>query len=188
MGLVEVGVGLIPAGGGTKEMLVRARWRSCRRRRAIRCPTCRRRSRRSRSPRCRRAARCRAARLPRRHRRVHDEPRAADGRRQGARRSSACARAITPAPRTAIPVGGESVSAALKLGVHLMWRAGRASDHDKLIGLKLAHIFGGGNAAARDHRERAVPAGSRARGVPEPARRAQDARSASSTRSRPGSR
>jgi 3-hydroxyacyl-CoA dehydrogenase len=50
-----------------------------------------------------------------------------------------------PAPRTAIPVGGESVTAALSLGVHLMWRAGRASDHDKLIGQKLAHIFGGGN-------------------------------------------
>ena len=50
-----------------------------------------------------------------------------------------------PAPRTAIPVGGESVTAALNLGVHLMWRAGRASDHDKLIGQKLAHIFGGGN-------------------------------------------
>jgi 3-hydroxyacyl-CoA dehydrogenase len=26
-----------------------------------------------------------------------------------------------------------------------MWRAGRASDHDKLIGQKLAHIFGGGS-------------------------------------------
>ena len=50
-----------------------------------------------------------------------------------------------PAPRTAIPVGGESVTAALKLGVHLAWRAGRASDHDALIGRKLAHIFGGGN-------------------------------------------
>jgi 3-hydroxyacyl-CoA dehydrogenase len=50
-----------------------------------------------------------------------------------------------PAPRTAIPVGGESVTAALNLGVHLMWRAGRASDHDALIGRKLAHIFGGGN-------------------------------------------
>jgi len=50
-----------------------------------------------------------------------------------------------PAPRTAIPVGGESVTAALNLGVHLMWRAGRASDHDKLIGQKLAHIFGGGH-------------------------------------------
>ena len=50
-----------------------------------------------------------------------------------------------PPARTAIPVGGESVSAALKLGVHLAWRAGRASDHDALIGRKLAHILGGGD-------------------------------------------
>jgi 3-hydroxyacyl-CoA dehydrogenase len=49
-----------------------------------------------------------------------------------------------PQPRQAIRVGGEGVLAALKLGVHLAWRAGRASDHDKLIGMKLAHIFGGG--------------------------------------------
>ncbi|MEO7156211.1 MAG: 3-hydroxyacyl-CoA dehydrogenase, partial [Vicinamibacterales bacterium] len=47
--------------------------------------------------------------------------------------------------RTAIPVGGESVTATLNLGVHLMWRAARISEHDKLIGQKLAHIFGGGN-------------------------------------------
>jgi 3-hydroxyacyl-CoA dehydrogenase len=50
-----------------------------------------------------------------------------------------------PAPRTAIPVGGESVIATLNLGVHLAWRGGRASDHDALIGRKLAHIFGGGD-------------------------------------------
>ncbi len=35
-----------------------------------------------------------------------------------------------PAPRTAIPVGGDAVLAPLKLGVHLAWRAGRISDHD----------------------------------------------------------
>ena len=43
-----------------------------------------------------------------------------------------------PPPRTAIPVGGESLAAALKLGVHLAWRAGRATDHDALIGRTLA--------------------------------------------------
>jgi 3-hydroxyacyl-CoA dehydrogenase len=49
-----------------------------------------------------------------------------------------------PVPRTAIPVGGESVLAALKLGVHLAWRAGRLSDHDALIGRTLATILAGG--------------------------------------------
>src|SRR5262249_44845549 len=34
-----------------------------------------------------------------------------------------------PVARTAIPVGGEGVLAALKLGIHLAWRAGRISDH-----------------------------------------------------------
>jgi 3-hydroxyacyl-CoA dehydrogenase len=41
-------------------------------------------------------------------------------------------------------VGGDSVSATLKLGVHLAWRAGRISDHDALIGRKLATIIAGG--------------------------------------------
>ncbi len=44
-----------------------------------------------------------------------------------------------------IAVGGESVVAALKLGVHLAWRAGRVSDHDAVIGRALAHIMAGGS-------------------------------------------
>ena len=49
-----------------------------------------------------------------------------------------------PAPRRAIPVGGDAVLAPLKLGIHLAWRAGRISDHDALIGRRLAAIMGGG--------------------------------------------
>jgi 3-hydroxyacyl-CoA dehydrogenase len=37
------------------------------------------------------------------------------------------------------------VHAALKLGVHLAWRAGRISDHDALIGRTLARILSGGD-------------------------------------------
>jgi 3-hydroxyacyl-CoA dehydrogenase len=37
------------------------------------------------------------------------------------------------------------VSAPLKLGVHLAWRAGRISDHDALIGRRLATIMAGGD-------------------------------------------
>jgi 3-hydroxyacyl-CoA dehydrogenase len=48
-------------------------------------------------------------------------------------------------PRNAIRVGGPGVLAALKLGVHLASRAGRISDHDALIGRKLAWILAGGN-------------------------------------------
>jgi 3-hydroxyacyl-CoA dehydrogenase len=43
-------------------------------------------------------------------------------------------------------VGGEGLRAALKLGVHLAWRAGRISDYDKLIGEKLAWVLAGGDA------------------------------------------
>jgi 3-hydroxyacyl-CoA dehydrogenase len=49
-----------------------------------------------------------------------------------------------PVPRTAIPVGGESVLAALKLGVHLAWRAGRIGDHDAVVGRALANVLAGG--------------------------------------------
>jgi 3-hydroxyacyl-CoA dehydrogenase len=48
-------------------------------------------------------------------------------------------------PRTAIPVGGDNLQAALKLGVHLAWRAGRISDHDALLGRTLAWILSGGS-------------------------------------------
>ena len=49
-----------------------------------------------------------------------------------------------PAPRTAIPVGGETILAALKLGIHLAWRAGRISDHDAVVGRALANVLAGG--------------------------------------------
>ena len=53
------------------------------------------------------------------------------------------------ARRTAIPVGGESLGAALKLGVHLAWRAGRISDHDAVVGRALAGILSGGSLPHR---------------------------------------
>jgi 3-hydroxyacyl-CoA dehydrogenase len=52
---------------------------------------------------------------------------------------------VAARPRPAIAVGGEGLQAALKLGVHLAWRAGRLSDHDALIGRTLARILSGGD-------------------------------------------
>ncbi len=145
MGLVEVGVGLIPAGGGTKEMLVRA---------MAQLPT----PQSDPLPYVSKAFETVA--LGKVSASGPDAQRlgylsATDSFTMNRERLMADAKAKAlqrvregyqmPAPRTAIPVGGESVTAALNLGVHLMWRAGRASDHDKLIGQKLAHIFGGGN-------------------------------------------
>jgi 3-hydroxyacyl-CoA dehydrogenase len=54
-----------------------------------------------------------------------------------------------PARRTAIPVGGEGVFAALKLGVHLAWKAGRIGDHDATIGRALARVLSGGSLPHR---------------------------------------
>jgi 3-hydroxyacyl-CoA dehydrogenase len=37
------------------------------------------------------------------------------------------------------------VLAALKLGIHLAWRAGRISDHDAVVGRALAQVMAGGS-------------------------------------------
>jgi 3-hydroxyacyl-CoA dehydrogenase len=50
-----------------------------------------------------------------------------------------------PVPRTDIPAPGESVLATLKLGLHLMRQAEYISDHDKKVGTKVAEILCGGN-------------------------------------------
>jgi 3-hydroxyacyl-CoA dehydrogenase len=49
-----------------------------------------------------------------------------------------------PSAPASIPVGGDTVRAALELGVHLAWRAGRLTDHDVTIGKALAWILAGG--------------------------------------------
>ena len=109
IGLVEAGVGLIPAGGGTKEMLRAQRW--------TRLP-----ARADLLPAVQRvfetigfgkvstsAARRGAARLPARRGRHLDEPRAPARRREGAGAGSSCASGYQAPPRrTAIRVGGES--------------------------------------------------------------------------------
>jgi 3-hydroxyacyl-CoA dehydrogenase len=145
MGLVEVGVGLIPGGGGTKEMLARA---------MAQLPT----PQSDPLPYVSKAFETVAlakvsASGPDALRLGYLSPTDSFTMNRERLMADAKAKALdrvregyhAPAPRTAMPVGGESVTAALNLGVHLMWRAGRASDHDKLIGQKLAHIFGGGN-------------------------------------------
>jgi 3-hydroxyacyl-CoA dehydrogenase len=46
--------------------------------------------------------------------------------------------------RRMIQVGGDGVLAALKLGIHLAWRGGRISDHDVVIARALAAVLAGG--------------------------------------------
>ncbi len=143
MGLVEVGVGLIPAGGGTKEMTMRAVDQLAPgttdflpvMQRAFETIAFAKTS----------ASGPDAIRL--------GYLRPVDGVTMNKERliADAKARALlrvdegyhAPAPK-AVPVGGDAVLAPLKLGVHLAWRAGRISDHDALIGRKLATIMAGG--------------------------------------------
>ena len=143
-GLVEAGVGLIPAGGGTKEMLLRANDRGAGGADA--------------------QAHIRAAFETIGLGKVSTS--AADARRLGYLRdvddvtmnrerviddakAVALARARSgyqpPQRRSAIPVGGADLLAVLSLGVHLAWRAGRLSDHDALIGRTLARVLSGGD-------------------------------------------
>ena len=145
IGLVEAGVGLIPAGGGTKEMVVRA---------AEQMPA----GSTDFLPPIQRAFEAIgfakvSASAPDAQRLGHLRPFDAVTMNRERLIADAKARALQrvadgyqpPAPRTAIPVGGDAVLAPLKLGIHLAWRAGRISDHDALIGRKLAAIMAGGS-------------------------------------------
>ena len=149
IGQVEVGVGLIPAGGGTKEMLARA---------VDDLPS----SQTDLLPFVQRVFETLGMGMV--------STSAADARRLGyldatARVTMNRERLIADAkryalerveegyhrrvPRTAIPVGGEVVLATLKLGLHLMWRAGRISDHDVVVGRALAGVLAGGALPGR---------------------------------------
>jgi 3-hydroxyacyl-CoA dehydrogenase len=145
LGLVEVGVGLIPAGGGTKEMVARAADQMLPGSTDF-------------LPSVQRAFETigfakTSASGPDAIRLGYLRPVDAVTMNRDRLMSDAKARALgrvregytAPARRTGIAVGGESVAATLKLGVHLAWRAGRISDHDKLIGRKLATIMTGGD-------------------------------------------
>ena len=144
IGLVEAGVGLIPAGGGTKEMLARAMDDLA----AGADPL----------PRVRRVFETiglATVSTSAPHARELGFLRDGDAITMNRDRLLEDAKAealllardyTPPLPRTAIRVGGESVLAALKLGVHLAWRAGRISDHDALVGRKLAWVLAGGDA------------------------------------------
>jgi 3-hydroxyacyl-CoA dehydrogenase len=145
MGLVEVGVGLIPAGAGTKEMVARAAEQMAPGSNDF-LPTIQRAFELIGFAKT-------SASGPDAQRLGYLRPVDAITMNRDRLMADAKARALQrvrdgyqpPPPRTAIPVGGATVAAALKLGVHLAWRAGRISDHDALIGRKLATIMAGGD-------------------------------------------
>ena len=133
MGLVEVGVGLIPAGGGTKEMLLRAPDAQ----RAFETIAFGKVS--TSGPDARRLGYLADADgiTMNRERLLTDAKFEALSLARGGYQPQG--------RRTAIAVGGPTTFAMLSLGVHLARRAGRISDHDALIGRKLAWILTGGD-------------------------------------------
>jgi len=146
LGLVEVGVGLLPAGGGTKEMLIRCLESRPHGSQADLLPYVQRAFETiafakvaTSGPDAKRLGYLRStdAITMNRDRLIADA------------KTRALARVAEgyqpPARPTAIPVGGESLLAVLSLGVHLARRGDRISDHDALIGRKLAWVLSGGS-------------------------------------------
>ena len=152
MGLVEVGVGLLPGGGGCKEMLLRAVDSA----NSIRPDS-----------------RGDSVELLEAMKKIFETVATAkvstsayEARGLGFLRNSdritmnrervlsdAKARALElaranyepPVTRTDIPAPGENILAALKMGVHLMREGGFISDHEQKIGSKIAEVLCGGN-------------------------------------------
>jgi len=58
---------------------------------------------------------------------------------------------VQPVQRTDILVLGESAQAAMKVALHMMRRGEFISDHDQLIGKKLAKVMSGGNMNHQAH-------------------------------------
>jgi 3-hydroxyacyl-CoA dehydrogenase len=152
MGLVEIGVGLLPGGGGCKEMLLRAVDAAG----AIRP-----------------GARGESVELLETMKKTFEtiamakvSTSAAEARGLGFLRESdritlnrervlsdakatalelARAGYVAPQPRADIPAPGKNVLAALKLGVHLMHQGGYITDYEKKLAQMIAEVLCGGN-------------------------------------------
>jgi 3-hydroxyacyl-CoA dehydrogenase len=141
IGLSEVGVGLIPAGGGTKEMLVRSTARTGDDGSAVRAAfeTIGFARISTSAPDARRLGYLRDvdAVTMNRDRVIADAKAAAIARARAGYQPRL--------PLMSIPVGGADTYAVLALGIHLALRAGRISEHDGVIGRRLARVLAGGD-------------------------------------------
>jgi 3-hydroxyacyl-CoA dehydrogenase len=152
MGLVEVGVGLLPGGGGCKELLLRAIDNA----HAIR-PDGRAESVELMEGMKRAFELIGTAKVSTSAYEARDFGFLSDGDLISMNRervlTDAKERALElaragyrpPVARTDIPAPGENVLATLKLGIHLMRQAEYISDHDVKVGTKVAEIVCGGN-------------------------------------------
>jgi 3-hydroxyacyl-CoA dehydrogenase len=152
MGLVEVGVGLLPGGGGCKEMLLRA----------VDSATSIRPDGRAESVELMEAmkkafetvATAKVATSAHEARGIgflSSSDRITMNRERVLSDAKERARELVgagyepPVMRTDIPAPGENILAALKMGVHLMRQGDFISDHEKKLGTKIAEVLCGGN-------------------------------------------
>jgi len=141
MGLVETGVGLLPAGGGCKEMALHADASGGQDALRKNFET------------VALAKVSTSAVEARRLGFVSQGDRITMNRERLLTDAKHLARAIAdagyapPAPRTDIPAAGESVLATLKLGVYLMREGEFISDHDVKVANRVAHVMCGGNVS-----------------------------------------
>ncbi len=145
IGLVEVGVGLIPGGGGSKEMAVRAAERNIKedievnylQQLFINVATAKV------STSAEEAFENFVLRPGIDHISMNPDRRIADAKRKVLLLSE---QGYTqPLPRNKIKVQGRGGMGGLLSGVHAMWRGNYASDYDKLIAEKLAYVMCGGD-------------------------------------------
>ena len=148
MGLVETGVGLVQGGGGTKEMALRALYRAAGFEGADPFPFLRHAfelialARVSESGHQARQSFLTPADFVCMNpdRLIHDAKQLALGLARAGHRAGR--------PRADVPVLGRSGIAAFKAGIHNMLRGGLISEHDALVGAKVATILCGGDRAA----------------------------------------
>jgi 3-hydroxyacyl-CoA dehydrogenase len=152
MGLVEVGVGLLPGGGGCKEMLLRAvdsaaHIRPDGRGEAVELMEAMKRAFETIAT----AKVSTSAYEARGLGFLSEQDRITMNRERvladAKARALELARAgyVPPVPRDNIPAPGENILATLKLGVHLMRQGDFISDHEVKIGDKVAEVLCGGN-------------------------------------------
>lgn len=155
MGLVETGVGLIPAGGGCKEITLRAlelsttgaRTDSVELHHAMRTlfetMALAKVSTSAYEARSMHLLRPSDRVTMNRDRLLHDARQLA--------LALAGAGYAAPLPRTDIPAPGEPVLAALRLGVHILRESGHASEHDVTVATHLATVLCGGAVTSGAH-------------------------------------
>jgi 3-hydroxyacyl-CoA dehydrogenase len=139
MGLVEIGVGLLPGGGGCKEMLLRSAGSQDAMKKAFETIAMAKVSTSADEARILGFLRESDNITMNREHVLSDAKAEALGLlRKGY---------TPPQPRTDIPAPGENILATLKLGVHLMHQGGYITDYEKHLAQTIAKILCGGDAA-----------------------------------------